>query len=130
MNDIGLSETYEKHTEFYRKEFKDCGDNINEKWRFVNKILDRKQKSDAQNITIEIDGKDTADSTKVVEQFNKFFTVIWTNLSNQIPPSDIDFKTYLQKLPQEVPNFSFHAIGVTEVCDVIKRGEKITKTHI
>ena len=79
----------------YRSFFTDNSNNIKKTWNEINKILNRKRKTQL-NLHLNINGTLTTDKTKISNTFNQYFVNVADNLSKKIPLTNNKYQDYLK----------------------------------
>ena len=83
----------------YKSFFSENANNIKKTWNEINKILNRKRKTQ-QNFNLSINGSVTTDKTKIANNFNQYFINVADSLSKKIPQINNQYQDYL-KNPNE-----------------------------
>lgn len=92
--------------EFYKTEFENVKSNQNEKWAFVNRLLNRKADKSSTPSCIETNGQRYTSENEIAECFNEFFTSVGSGLAAKLPECGADPLSYLSKYDR-INNFDF-----------------------
>ena len=103
---------------FYQCKFEDCKGNNNDKWKFINNLLNKKN-YDSTPTSLDDNGEITSDPTKICNIFNDYFVNIGTKLANELPECAINFKSYLPTIESNL-SFKFEEIDTTEIVNIIR----------
>ena len=103
---------------FYQCKFEDCKGNNNDKWKFINNLLNKKN-YDSTPTSLDDNGKITSDPTKICNIFNDYFANIGTKLANELPECATNFKSYLPTIEGNL-SFKFEEIDTTEIVNIIR----------
>ena len=87
----------------YKSFFSENANNIKQTWNEINKILNRKRKSQ-QNINLSINGSITTDKSKIANNFNQYFINVADSLCKKIPQINNQYQDFL-KNPNECSFF-------------------------
>jgi exonuclease III len=79
---------------YYTNKIKSCSGNIKQVWKVLNLILG-KRKICPIAFDFMLEGEHLTDPKIIVSKFNDFFTNIGKNLANKIPPTSIQFSSFL-----------------------------------
>ena len=88
-------------TEYYKNEFEEAKSNPNEKWMFINRILNRNKNSREATSCLEMDGQKMSSPKEISECFNNFFSNIGSGLADKLPATNTDPLSYLSRLPHD-----------------------------
>ena len=81
----------------YQKYFKEDKKSFRVIWQGIHDIVySRKSKKNNTPSSLLIDGKTITNPKDMAENFNNFFTSIWTKLQNNIPPTRRHYFDYLK----------------------------------
>ena len=105
-------------TKFYKKEFDKCKNNQNEKWKFINRLLNRDSKNSDSPTSINKDGKLLTDSQDIAETLNDHFVNVGNKLANELPLSDIHFSKFMDNCVNDI-DFSFQIIDPYQTLQII-----------
>ena len=107
--------------EFYQDRYNQCKDNVHTKWRFLKSLVGKTKPLSEDVIKLTSpDGSSLEDELAVAEQLNTFFTNVGTKLSQTLPIPAQDFRSYLSKPSQSVPNFNFYEVGPALILKIIE----------
>ena len=107
-------------SEYYKNQFSNCKSNQNEKWRFVNTILNRNAQSENHVILRDKSGSICENQHINADIFNKFFTKVGTDLANALPPSKNSLEYYFENASWQInTHFDFNEIEATDILKVI-----------
>ena len=98
----------------FDKEFENCKGNVKNTWNIINKNI--KSKTKCKNISIQEENR-ILESSELPDKFNNYFSNIANELVSNIPPDNVDFKSFLK---DRMPN-SFFMSDITnkEIVDAI-----------
>ena len=106
-------------TQFYNIEYEKCRGNVNEKWKFVNKILKGDFSSAMGPTELNIGNKVITDLRDISEAMNSHFVNIGNNLAANLPTSDTDYTRFLTFDPPLFAEFHFHGVLEDEILNAI-----------
>ena len=106
---------------YYKNEFSNCKTNQNEKWRFINEVLNRKKPLKENTIILQKNSGELIENQyDVANSFNMFFTKIGTELASNISPTNSRPEDYFKDINLNlVPTFNFEPIDTARVSSVI-----------
>ena len=79
----------------HKQKFEEKYKNAREMWQYTNQLLSRKRKNKDASITLNLDGKQTADQQEVADAFNTFFSSIGQELVNEFDVGKDEFRKYM-----------------------------------
>ena len=103
---------------FYLHEFDNCKSNNNDKWKFINNLLNKKTENPTTP-SLEENGKILSDPLEICEVFNEYFVHVGTKLAAQLPESNQSFNFYLPEIHAN-QSFRFEKIDSSDVIREIK----------
>ena len=66
-------------------------------WKGIHDLINmKKDKTDVNKISLNINGQNTTDLKRVADEFNSYFTSVADEIREKIPQSKKDFKSYLR----------------------------------
>ena len=104
---------------YYERKFSFFQNNSKKTWHLINEVTSRKKrnKNIIKSLTMP-DGNTTRDPKLMADTLNNFFVNIGTNMSNQLPPSDLSPDHFLNKHSRPQRNSFF--LSPTCPADVAK----------
>jgi hypothetical protein len=103
-------------SEFYESEYEKCKFNVNDKWKFINKVI----KQDFSNLSgpkrIDIRNRKITDPYEIAESLNDHFVGIGKQLADNLSLSNLDYKDFM--LVKQTPDIHFNFVEVLEI-DII-----------
>ena len=117
-----INEISKAKKSYYKAEFELCKSNANEKWKFVNNILNRKSVLDPTPSFLEIGDKKIRSLPEIANTFNCFFTEIGEGLAKSLPPSTTNFQDFLTK-NDDTPDFNFLEVSNEITLEIIKNSK-------
>ena len=81
-------------TSYYNNTFRTCDGNSHKTWQVIYEATSRKSNKSVIN-ELEYSGKKTHNPIEIAETFNKFFSKIGPELSNQIKHVDVSYEEFL-----------------------------------
>lgn len=105
---------------FYKSEYEKCNSNINEKWKFINKILKKDFSNSAGPTKLQIGDNLVIDPIEISEAMNGHFVNIGKNLATGLPKSNSDFSSYLTLKPVLPIEFNFDKVLEDKIMNVIE----------
>lgn len=105
-------------TNYYKNEFKKCKNNENEKWKFINKLLNKDSKKSDSPTSLVKHGKLLTDSQEIADTLNDHFSEIGNNLADELPKSDIHFSRFMNCCVANI-DFSFQEIDSYQTLQII-----------
>ena len=109
----------EAKVEFYKNKFETVKSNTNEKWRFINTILNRDKKTDESPSYLEVNGSKISSEKDMADCFNNFFTGIGSGLASKLPESKTNPLSFLE-YSCDGPCFDFLEVSNEITAEVIK----------
>lgn len=104
---------------YYSQLVENQKNNIKQTWKTVNKILQKKNDKSSYPDTLTINNKECSDSTKIVNEFNKFFSTIGKTVNSNVPHSTTDYHQYLGNKPNAaffmIPNTPHEVEKITKI---------------
>ena len=85
-------------TNFYTRKYEACKDNVNNKWRFLNEILKRGQKSTVGPSQLVMDAAILNNPVDIAECLNDHFINIGKDLASRLPDSEITPDSFMNNL--------------------------------
>ena len=71
-----INEISEAKKNYYQNEYEQCKSNTNEKWKFINKMLNRQCSIDSIPQCLENGNEKVTSPQEIADTFNVFFTLI------------------------------------------------------
>ena len=107
--------------EHYKKEYERCKTNQNEKWVFINKLLNKNIGKTSELPCLEHKGQKVTNQTAIADIFNNYFANIGVQLASNLPKSEQCFTSYLQYLDNKsFSSFNFTLIESIDVLSVVE----------
>ena len=107
-------------SDYYKKEFTNCQSNQNEKWRFINKILNRNSHTENSIALRDQSGAVINDKQVIANTFNSFFTEIGLQISANLPNPIHRPDFFFEKANfQTNVNFEFYEVDVHDVLKIV-----------
>jgi hypothetical protein len=109
-------------TTYFSNEYKNCKNNMNDKWKFLNKILNRNAQNVCSPTMLVENVHKITDPTMIAECLNNHFVNIGEQLASQLEAPQIHYTTFLNKniLPDDLPMFEFTQIEELELLSVLE----------
>ena len=85
-------------------------------WKVINELLN-KGKSNAQCESIQVGERILEVKQDIRNEFNKYFNTVGTNIVNNLPGSNTNFKTFLKEMHSK--SMYFRPITPSEVLDIV-----------
>ena len=106
-------------TEYYKNEFEEAKSNPNEKWMFINRILNRNKNSREATSCLEMDGQKMSSPKEISGCFNNSFSNIGSGSADKLPATNTDPLSYLSRLPHD-ERFDFLEVSPIIIDEVVK----------
>ena len=88
-------------------------------WKGIHDLINmKKDKTDVNKISLNLNGQNTTDLKRVADEFNSYFTSVADEIRKKIPRSKKDFKSYLRNRTRN--SLFFSPITKDEVLKTIK----------
>ena len=106
----------------YQNEYEQCKSNTNEKWKFINKMLNRQSSIDSIPQCLENGNEKVTSPQEIADTFNGFFTNMGEALAKSLPPANMGFEWFMpvKEGVQQTPEFKFLEIQEEITRDVIR----------
>ena len=101
---------------YFSQKFSDSLGNSSASWKFINRLLSRKPKRNEVSKLLDSNDQVITDHELIANEFNAYFTSIAGVLDDQIPQSNIDPTSYINRLPN---SFVLAETDDSEVYNVI-----------
>ena len=108
-----------KHS-YYQNQYEQCKSNTNEKWNFINKVLDRKNKNETTPSHLMVDGEKISTLQEIDDTFNTHFTHVGKILAGKLQPSTDDCRSFIPK-NNLTPEFGFLEVSNEITLNFIKQ---------
>ena len=105
---------------YYQAEFEQCKTNSNEKWKFLNKVLNKNKTIDPIPSFLDNNNEKTSSVPEMADIFNSFFTKIGEGLAEKLPPSTTNFDFCLEH-DEQIPEFKFSEISSETILEIINK---------
>ena len=115
------SQIFHAKSEFYRMEYEKCRSNINEKWKFVNKVIRQDFSNSAAPKRIKAGDKDVTNPLELAECFNNHFIEIGKQLADKLPASNVHFESFMTQKQESNIQFHFEEVLEDEVFSIINQ---------
>ena len=106
---------------YYKNQFDRFTRNIKQTWSVIREVTGIKKQKDQIPDFFKSNGQIITDYLEIANGFNSFFPQIGPNLAADIPPTEIDFKSYLTNCNPATFQFSrISEIDILRTCDQLK----------
>ena len=86
-------------SEYYIKEYECCKSNMNDEWKFFNKVIKQDFLNKSGPIKINKNNEEITDALEIAECLNDHFINIGKELAAKLPVTNYNYQTFLKNLP-------------------------------
>lgn len=86
---------------YYKGKFQESQGNIRQTWKLINEITNKKKQSSDLPDNFMKDGNVITEPNEIANNFNEYFVNVGPKLADKIPPSSVNFSSYLPASNQD-----------------------------